>query len=469
MARSYLAESRLPKKFWFWAVREAVMRMNIIPVQCKSNGTTIHTTPIELYYGAKPDARMLFPFGCFGSFYRENDGNKFRTKFQSKAYSGIAVGRDRNSNSLIFWCPEVSQFNTSANCTLDENKDLKDAFPELVYDSGLEVRPLHSNSTLPVAHSVGATINFPVHGSDSKEIACGTVIAVPIARRQEFYVVQLEDRTTINLNPSEIINPATAIGGTDTFDWTKGNPLQQEVANRPSWISQDSRVILEIDGQRSRGYMSRDEHGDWIFEQHDSQGIVKDIIQQSDLGTTWEQLDEEGLIDVGWDDNVGYGRHVSAKELRKPCPGFLWKAMSDPSSIDYETWLAACKEEHDALKHLGTHVVIDKAAVDKLGVTPIPTMNILNIKPDAKGNPLRAKSRTVVLGNEEERCWEKTHVYTLVIGKTSARAFVANGVAMGRITKQADAKNAFCHPSLPDDEICVVKDAHFPSLVIIGY
>ena len=27
---------------------------------------------------------------------------------------------------------------------------------------------------------------------------------------------------------------------------------------------------------------------------------------------------------------------------------------------------------------------------------------------------------------------------------------------MGRITKQADAKNAFCHSTLPDDEVVVV-------------
>jgi len=130
--------------------------------------------------------------------------------------------------------------------------------------------------------------------------------------------------------------------------------------------------------------------------------------------------------------------------------------MMDTTSADYTTWLAAYKEEYDALRKLATYRIIDKAKVDRLGVTPIPTMNILSVKPDSTGNPLRAKSRTVVLGNEEERCWEKTDVYAPVIGKTSARAFVANGIAMGRITKQADAKNAFCHPSLPEDEICVV-------------
>jgi len=432
------------------------MRMNVIPAQHKHKDTTTCTTPLELYHGEKPDARTLFPFGCFGTFYRENDGTHHRTKFESKACSGIAVGRDRNSNSLIFWCPEVSHFNTSADYTLDENKDLKDAYPELVCDGGLEVRPLHSNSTLPIAYSVGMTVTFRAPGSSTDEIASGVVIAIPIARRQEFYVIQLADETTINLDPTELIDPASAVGGNQNLDPTQGDPLQHATVTKPPWMTQDARVILEHDGQRHRGYMSQDGLGEWVFEQHNLQGIVTETIRQSELGGSWHTLDDEGLIDIDWDNSLGHGRHVSAKGLRKPCPGFLWKAMSDPSSVDYETWLAAYKEEHDALKRLGTYVVIDKAAVDKLGVTPIPTMNILNVKPDAKGNPLRAKSRAVVLGNEEERCWEKTDVYAPVIGKTSARAFVANGVALGRITKQADAKNAFCHPSLPDDEVCVV-------------
>ena len=47
---------------------------------------------------------------------------------------------------------------------------------------------------------------------------------------------------------------------------------------------------------------------------------------------------------------------------------------------------------------MGTYKIITEAEVKRLGVTPIPTMNILNVKPDSQGNPLRAKSRTVVPG-----------------------------------------------------------------------
>ena len=33
MARSYLQEANLPKRFWFWALRTAFERMNIIPIE----------------------------------------------------------------------------------------------------------------------------------------------------------------------------------------------------------------------------------------------------------------------------------------------------------------------------------------------------------------------------------------------------------------------------------------------------
>ena len=31
MARSFLAEAKLPKKFWFWVIYEANLRLNILP------------------------------------------------------------------------------------------------------------------------------------------------------------------------------------------------------------------------------------------------------------------------------------------------------------------------------------------------------------------------------------------------------------------------------------------------------
>jgi len=66
--------------YWFWAIREAAIRINLTPTV---GPTGALTTPFELYYGMKPDGRVLFP--CTG-YYR------FSTPtFQSKSLPGMAM------------------------------------------------------------------------------------------------------------------------------------------------------------------------------------------------------------------------------------------------------------------------------------------------------------------------------------------------------------------------------------------
>jgi hypothetical protein len=78
MARSFLAEAKLPKKFWYWAIREACIQLNVLPISCNptSNDPEFLTTPHKAFYGEKPDYRVLFPFGCVGAFCRVRDSNQ---------------------------------------------------------------------------------------------------------------------------------------------------------------------------------------------------------------------------------------------------------------------------------------------------------------------------------------------------------------------------------------------------------
>ena len=64
-----------------------------------------------------------------------------------------------------------------------------------------------------MTHTVGSVVHFVMPGGTSSDTACGTVLAIPVARRQLFYVVQLNDGTTINLDPTEIISTASALEG----------------------------------------------------------------------------------------------------------------------------------------------------------------------------------------------------------------------------------------------------------------
>ena len=150
---------------------------------------------------------------------------------------------------------------------------------------------------------------------------------------------------------------------------------------------------------------------------------------------------------------------MSAKNLTTPYPRFLWQALKDKAHPDYATWLASYDEERDGLISLDTYDTIFEweyqRLVAKHNITAIPTMCIHTVKPDSDGNPLRAKSRTVVMGNVEDRYWTKNELFAPVLMKHSVRALLGLAVSKGRRVKQCDAKNAFCHPTLPEDEICV--------------
>ena len=117
MARAFLAEAQLPKRFWYWAIREACRQVNILPVSCNkdSNNLQFLTTPHEQFYGTKPDYRTLFPFGALGSFRRVRDGNRNRTKFESHGMMGIALGHSDYTNGMIFYNPTLDSFNTPAD------------------------------------------------------------------------------------------------------------------------------------------------------------------------------------------------------------------------------------------------------------------------------------------------------------------------------------------------------------------
>ena len=139
MARSFLAEAKLPKKFWYWALCEAVICMNILPVLVNKDDPSDPaslTTPHYEFYGVKPDYWILFPFRAIGAFCRVNDGSYSRSKYDSQCLIGIALGRSEFTNGMIFYNPILDSFCTSADFLIDKNLHIGEAFPSLRYDGG---------------------------------------------------------------------------------------------------------------------------------------------------------------------------------------------------------------------------------------------------------------------------------------------------------------------------------------------
>ena len=133
----------------------------------------------------------------------------------------------------------------------------------------------------------------------------------------------------------------------------------------------------------------------------------------ADIAYSWKHQLQEKTFDIGWQDDiarrvVGWRRHVSAAHLHNPlAPANLNKALHE-SNKDNKIWKDAYNEEYSGLKRLDTFTEIDEKDYQKLliehgkEIEAIPTM-----KKDKEGNPIRAKSRIVVLGNHNKQSMDK--------------------------------------------------------------
>ena len=112
--------------------------------------------------------------------------------------------------------------------------------------------------------------------------------------------------------------------------------------------------------------------------------------------------------------------------------------------IDHEVYEKILKNQYLDLRRAGN---ITKE---------IPSMCVLVVKNEKYGKPLRAKSWIVVLGNFEDRIYQKSQRYAPVLKYSSLRLLTAKAVGDKWIVQQGDCKNLFCNATLPDNEVTVI-------------
>ena len=104
----------------------------------------------------------------------------------------------------------------------------------------------------------------------------------------------------------------------------------------------------------------------------------------------------------------GIGRHVSATDLHRNFTSTNLRIALAGNNPNNKIWNSAYDEEYDGLQGLKVFTEITTAEyleyVQNHGnaAQAIQTMNLFIIKSDMKGNPTRAKSRIVALGNLEK-------------------------------------------------------------------
>jgi hypothetical protein len=91
-----------------------------------------------------------------------------------------------------------------------------------------------------------------------------------------------------------------------------------------------------------------------------------------------------------------------------------------------------------------------------MGIKAVPYTCTFIVK-HTNGVPTRAKSRIVVLGNNDPRAWTKSDCFPPVVPISMICFLKALAVQHGRTLKQGDSKFAFIQATLPEKEPTIVK------------
>jgi hypothetical protein len=233
------------------------------------------------------------------------------------------------------------------------------------------------------------------------------------------------------------------------------------------WFRHNQKIMLEIDGTHERGHLQLTMNGTWAFVTLDKRGSIHISHPLPNLGFDWfDRVDSQTLI-LGWQDIshfLGTAGHVSAALYKRTCPSSLSQAL-DPRHPDHLMWLVSYKEECDGFREFDTFEELTLQEYRKLAEThgpAIPSMCVLVTKKDEHGNPVRVKSRIVVLGDKDPHQWSKGNCFAPVAAQSAVCLLVSLAIEHSKFAQQGDCKNSFCNPVLPEDEVVIVPPPGCP-------
>jgi hypothetical protein len=105
-----------------------------------------------------------------------------------------------------------------------------------------------------------------------------------------------------------------------------------ELSQLPRWITKDTRLILNVDDARCKGFLLLDADGNWTFIQRDNPGRTTYHHDINDLSTTWRQRMLDSSLKLSWQQRA-WAYHVSAKGLLQGAPNSLSSPCAKNTTI----------------------------------------------------------------------------------------------------------------------------------------
>ncbi len=314
MGRAFITDMQMPRQYWYWALRQAVQVHNYVP--CTVEG--ISTTPHELVYGVKPDLRVLFRMFSTGFFCHTSDGSHHHSGIaESKSMQGIALGRCRKSDGMLFYCPCSQRIYSSSDYKLDEGRNTPNLF-NLRYDGGIFIGLYNSSSPSSTIepYPEGTPVSYPLKSSLSGGDPItmrGMVISVPISSPTAQlplsdgdappYTIKLVDGSIHKVSP-------------DFMDTIVSFPADKQGFTFPSWLGHSQKVMYLHNGTYLKGVMEWDlDNSTWHFSQCHRNGVEIFGITLPDFCQNFQKFIDDGTLIAGWHGGtnfhlVGVAQHV---------------------------------------------------------------------------------------------------------------------------------------------------------------
>jgi hypothetical protein len=517
MGRAFLAEAQLPKRYWFWAIRTAVQRMNMLP--CRSPTPDIPPDDAGEFVlfsdnpetsTAAPLARRAFLYARLAtSVLRQDPDNppwhhddaapasdpeqpsgedklsaiasRLTTPFE--LFHGVqpdyrvlfpfgAIGYYRKPLEASSKKRSKFKSQTAAGIALGRS-DFTNGM--VFWDPDTSKFSTSADYKLDVHRTLTSPFpNLKYDGGINPSLDSGRAQEAfpPNSSVIHYHIGSFQPATVRDVpTPSKpwyvLIYEDNTTGNADPGSlYGPDDPMYPPDALlrcenidpvTPHWVRNNSKVTISLEGFRRHGYLMLNERIQWTFVQRDPKGQETFRFTLPDLPTTWKGRILEGSLEVGWSQSPR-AYHVSASKLSEGCPRSFRQSLKKDST-DRQVWLESYGEEYGGLRDMETFTVISRAEYDKKypHITILPSMVVQTIKHDEIGLPVRAKTRIVALGNYETTPWKKSEKFAPVLQKSSSRLLTSMAVEKGRIEKQGDCKNAFLHAYLPADETVIVE------------
>ena len=204
MAQCFLTEAKLPKRFWFWAIREANLCLDIFPITQQKDGSNdrvFMTTPHFEFSSTKPDYRIVYPFGSIGKFCHTRDSNHTHNNFESQCMLRIVLGKSDYINGMVFYNTIMDSFYTLANNLIEKNCHIGEGSPSLRH-KGLAMSVLSGKDDTRTKFNIGDCVF--VQDNKIYDILEGRV-TMPSTIMNKYYIVTLgNDSLVHNIDPSDL-------------------------------------------------------------------------------------------------------------------------------------------------------------------------------------------------------------------------------------------------------------------------